>query len=316
MDQLNFPQPPFFDPASLREELSSYWRESPENPAQARARVLRRLKELKSVARTESQALLDRTRDGRRCAAGLALFQDEIIKLIYDFSASHIYRAQNPTAAERMAIVATGGYGRGLLAPGSDIDLLFVLPYKQTAWGESVVESILYFLWDLGFKVGHATRTIDQTMKAAKEDMTVRTTLLDARFLYGESTLFNEMRARFVTGVVQGTQREFIAAKLEEREQRLKRAGMSRYRVEPNIKEGKGGLRDLNMLHWFAVYLNPNEHRAARKRDLRARRSGRFQPLRSLPLDHSLLSPLPCRKGRGAAHLRPATRHGQASALS
>ncbi|MFZ0569388.1 MAG: [protein-PII] uridylyltransferase [Rhodomicrobium sp.] len=261
MDQLNFPQPPFFDPASLREELSSYWRESPENPAQARARVLRRLKELKSVARTESQALLDRTRDGRRCAAGLALFQDEIIKLIYDFSASHIYRAQNPTAAERMAIVATGGYGRGLLAPGSDIDLLFVLPYKQTAWGESVVESILYFLWDLGFKVGHATRTIDQTMKAAKEDMTVRTTLLDARFLYGESTLFNEMRARFVTGVVQGTQREFIAAKLEEREQRLKRAGMSRYRVEPNIKEGKGGLRDLNMLHWFAVYLNPNEHR-------------------------------------------------------
>lgn len=260
MDQLNFPQPPYFDPIGLREELHSYWRDSPENPAQARAQVLRRLKELKSTARSEAQALLERTRDGLQCAAALALFQDELIKLIYDFSASNIYRAQNPTAAERMALVATGGYGRGLLAPGSDIDLLFLLPYKQTAWGESVVETILYFLWDLGFKVGHATRTIDQTIKAAKEDMTVRTALLDARFLYGESTLFNQMQARFVTGVVQGTQREFIAAKLEEREHRLRRAGMSRYRVEPNIKEGKGGLRDLNMLHWFAVYLNPNEH--------------------------------------------------------
>ncbi len=265
MDQLNFPQPPHFDPALLREELGSYWRESPENPAQARAGVLRRLKELKSTARSEAQALLERTRDGRRCAAALALFQDELIKLIYDFSASNVYRARNPTAAEHMALVATGGYGRGLLAPGSDIDLLFLLPYKQTAWGESVVESILYFLWDLGYKVGHATRTIDQTMKAAKDDMTIRTTLLDARFLYGESALFNEMRARFVTGVVQGSQREFIAAKLQEREQRLKRAGMSRYRVEPNIKEGKGGLRDLNMLHWFAVYLNPGERRQAEK---------------------------------------------------
>ncbi len=260
MDQINFPAPPFFDPVALREELTCYWREGPDNPSKLRAIVLRRLKELKVNARNEAQALLMRTGDGRACAAALASFQDELIKLIYDYSTTHLYRAQNPSAAEHMALVATGGYGRGLMAPSSDVDLLFLLPYKQTAWGESIVESVLYFLWDLGYKVGHATRTVDQTLKAAKEDMTIRTTLLDARLLYGEGALYREMWARFISNIVQGSQREFIAAKLAEREERLKRAGVSRYRVEPNIKEGKGGLRDLNMLHWLAAYLNPGRN--------------------------------------------------------
>jgi len=257
MDQINAAIPPFFDPASLREELSAYWRESADNPNQLRPRVVRRLKELKATAHTEAEALLLRTGDGRACAAALALFQDELIKLIYDFSTRHLYRAQNPSSAEHMALVATGGYGRGLMAPKSDVDLLFLLPYKQTAWGESIVESVLYFLWDLGYKVGHATRNIDQTLKSAQSDMTIRTTLLDARLIHGEDTLFQEMWSRFINSLVSGTKREFIAAKLAEREERLKRAGQSRYRVEPNIKEGKGGLRDLNVVHWLAVYLNP-----------------------------------------------------------
>ncbi len=254
---MNIPVPPFFDPASLREELSFHWRESPGNTAKARSRVLGRLKQLKAYARSEVQARLERTGDGRACASALALFQDELVKLIYDFSASQICAARNPTAAEHMALVATGGYGRGLMAPGSDVDLLFLLPYKQTAWGESVAESVLYYLWDLGYKVGHATRTVDQTLKAANDNMTIRTALLDARFICGESGLFNQMRSRFISRVVQGSQREYIAAKLREREQRLKRVGYSRYQLEPNIKEGKGGLRDLHMLHWCAVYLNP-----------------------------------------------------------
>jgi [protein-PII] uridylyltransferase len=265
MDQFNSPIPPYFDPIRLREELTAYWRDNPDNPTQLRTRVLWRLKDLKQVARSEAYALLTRTGDGRACASALATFQDELIKLIYDFSAAHMYRAQNPSAAEHMAVVATGGYGRGLMAPGSDVDLLFLLPYKQTAWGESIAESVLYFLWDLGYKVGHATRTIDQTLRAAKDDMTIRTALLDARLIYGESALFHEMWSRFVSNVVQGSQREFIAAKLTERMHRLKRAGVSRYRVEPNIKEGKGGLRDLNMLHWFAVYLSPGKNGQAEK---------------------------------------------------
>ncbi len=221
--------------------------------------MLRRLKDLKQNARNEAQAILLRTGDGRACASGLAQFQDELIKLIYDYSTTYLYRAQNPSSSEHMALVATGGYGRGMMAPGSDVDLLFLLPYKQTAWGENIVETILYFLWDLGYKVGHATRTVDQTMKAAKEDMTIRTALLDSRLVYGEGALFRDMWTRFMN-LVQGSQREFIAAKLKEREERLRRAGISRYRVEPNIKEGKGGLRDLNMLHWLSAYLNPGKN--------------------------------------------------------
>ena len=94
--------------------------------------------------------------------------------MLYDFTVKHVFYAQNPTESEHIAVVATGGYGRGALAPGSDIDLLFVVPYKQTAWGESVIEFMLYMLWDLGLKVGHATRSIDECIRLAKSDHTIR----------------------------------------------------------------------------------------------------------------------------------------------
>ena len=152
-------------------------------------------------------------------------------------------------------MVATGGYGRGLLAPGSDIDLLFLLPYKQTAWGESVAEALLYCLWDMGLKVGHATRSVDECIRQAKADMTIRTALLEARYLFGDAELYDELTARFDKEVVQGTAAEFVAAKLAEREERHRRAGQSRYLVEPNVKDGKGGLRDLHTLFWIAKYV-------------------------------------------------------------
>jgi [protein-PII] uridylyltransferase len=154
-----------------------------------------------------------------------------------------------------MAVVAVGGYGRGLLAPGSDIDLLFILPYKQTAWGESVAEAILYALWDMGLKVGHATRSVDECIRQARADMTIRTTILEARLITGDETLFNELVARFDRDIVQGTAADFVAAKLAERDERHKRAGQSRYLVEPNVKDGKGGLRDLHTLFWIAKYV-------------------------------------------------------------
>ena len=141
-----------------------------------------------------------------------------------------------------MAVVATGGYGRGLMAPGSDIDLLFLLPYKQTAWGESVAEGILYCLWDMGLKVGHATRSVDECIRQAKADMTIRTALLEARYLLGDRALYDEFVTRFDKDVVRNTGQEFVTAKLAEREERLRRAGQSRYLVEPNVKDGKGGL--------------------------------------------------------------------------
>ena len=117
--------------------------------------------------------------------------QDEIIRMLFELVGT-LYRSATPSDAERMAVVATGGYGRGLLAPGSDIDLLFLLPYKQTAWGESVAEGILYCLWDMGLKVGHATRSVDECIRQAKADMTIRTALLEARYLLGDRALFDE----------------------------------------------------------------------------------------------------------------------------
>ncbi|MGZ5889879.1 MAG: [protein-PII] uridylyltransferase, partial [Hyphomicrobium sp.] len=179
----------------------------------------------------------------------------ELIRVLYDYTVAHVYRATNPSDAERMAIVATGGYGRGLLAPYSDIDLLFLLPYKQTPWGESVAEYMLYVLWDLCFKVGHATRTIDQCIKLGTSDITIRTSLLDARLIHGDAQLYARFEQRFRTEVVEGTARRFIDAKMAERDARHQGAGESRYKVEPNIKDGKGGLRDLHTLHWLSKYL-------------------------------------------------------------
>src|SRR5436190_438453 len=207
------------------------------------------------AARNVAQAVLLKDRHGRRCAERLCFVQDEIIRLLFEFAEKHLYPARNPSRAEHMAIVATGGYGRGILAPGSDIDLLFLLPYKQTAWSESIAEAILYCLWDMGLKVGHATRSVNECIRQSKADMTVRTAILEARFLLGDRKLFDELRLRFDKEVVRGTAREFVAAKLAEREERHRRAGQSRYLVEPNVKDGKGGLRDLHTLFWIAKYV-------------------------------------------------------------
>ena len=223
--------------------------------AEARPAVLERLKRLLKAAREEADRQLQEDGDGRRCAEGLSAFQDGLIRLVYDYTVAHVYPITNPSDAEHMAVIATGGYGRRLLAPFSDVDLLFLLPYKQTPWGESVVEYVLYLLWDLGLKVGHATRSIDQSLKLARADVTIRTTLLDARLILGDDLLFQDLLGRFRRDLVQATARQFVEAKLAERDERHRRAGESRYRVEPNIKDGKGGLRDLHTLHWLSKYL-------------------------------------------------------------
>ena len=247
---------PFFDPVALRHDLTRLFRASGDNPVAARPAVLERLKTLLRESRDIARLTLEADGKGRRCAEGLSHFQDELIRLLYDYTTTHVYRTDNPDDAERMAIMATGGYGRGLMAPGSDIDLLFLLPYKQTAWGESVVEYMLMLMWDLGQKVGHATRTVDQTIRFATADMTIRTALLDTRLILGDRGLAAELERRFAAEVVRGSSSQFFEAKLAERDQRHQRSGASRYLVEPNIKDGKGGLRDLHTLHWLVRYLS------------------------------------------------------------
>src|SRR5579871_3255880 len=249
-----------------------------------RAAVAKLLKAEMLAARATAQAVLLKDRHGRRCAERLCFVQDEIIRILFAAATRHLYRSPIPSGAERMAVVATGGYGRGLMAPESDIDLLFILPYKQTAWGEQVAEAILYCLWDMGLKVGHATRSVDESIRQARGDMTIRTAILETRFLTGDQELYDELVERFDKEVVQGTAAEFVTAKLAEREERHRRGGQSRYLVEPNVKDGKGGLRDLHTLYWIAKYVYRVKEREElidhgvydRREYLRFRRCGDF----------------------------------------
>src|SRR3569623_2879485 len=180
-----------------------------------------------------------------------------MIRALYTFATERAFPADNPTQGEKLALIAVGGYGRGLMAPYSDIDLLFLRPYKTTPRTESVIEFMLYALWDLGFKVGHASRTVEECLRLAREDSTIRTALVDARLLAGEARLARTRHKRFRSEVTRESGAAFVRAKLGERDARHAKAGASRYLVEPNVKEGKGALRDLNTLFWIAQYLHP-----------------------------------------------------------
>ncbi|MDD7909558.1 [protein-PII] uridylyltransferase [Pseudovibrio exalbescens] len=225
----------------------------PSSP-KVRNAILGRLKELNSDARKTIEQMLFADGSGRHCAERLSFVQDLLIKVIYEFATKRVYPNPTPSKAERLSVIAVGGYGRGTLAPKSDVDLLFLWPYKQTPWGDQIVEYILYMLWDMGLKVGHSTRNLDECMRQAKADMTVRTALLESRLVWGDAELFDELVKRFDKEIVAQTGKEFIEAKLAERDERHERQGSSRYLVEPNVKESKGGLRDLNTLFWIGKY--------------------------------------------------------------
>ncbi len=224
-------------------------------PGQARARILACLKDSLAAGRAEIRRRFEAGGQGSEVLAANTLLMDQIIRVLYDFAFERAYPLANPTSGERQAIVAVGGYGRGELAPYSDLDLLFLLTYKPTPHTEQVVEYMLYMLWDLGLKVGHATRSVDECIRMAGKDLTIRTALLEARYLWGDTALFADLRRRFLDDISTGSGIEFVEAKLAERDARHQRMGDSRYVLEPNIKEGKGGLRDLQTLYWIAKYL-------------------------------------------------------------
>jgi [protein-PII] uridylyltransferase len=240
--------------ATLMAELDAAIGDNPAKSPAARQIVLAHMRQTLAAARKGAEAELIATNKGTRCAQNLCAAQDEIITAVYLFASTRVYPVDNPSGAEAIALSAVGGYGRGTLAPGSDIDLLFILPYKQTPWGEQVTEYILYMLWDLGQKVGHAVRSVEECIRMARADMTVRTATLESRFLTGDRTLFASLVHRFETEIMPKTGPEFIAAKMAERDERHRLMGNTRYVVEPNIKDGKGGLRDLNTLFWIGKY--------------------------------------------------------------
>lgn len=192
---------------------------------------------------------------GLRIARSHAHLTDVIVAAAFHFCHTHLHRAPAPTRAERMAVVAVGGYGRGEMAPYSDVDLLFLMPWKQPAWVESMVESLLYILWDLRLKVGQASRNVDECLRLAGSDITIRTSLMEKRFVCGDRAVFDLLDQRLWDELFARTGPEFVEAKLAERDQRHERIGSAHYLLEPNVKEGKGGLRDLQTLHWISKYL-------------------------------------------------------------
>jgi len=183
--------------------------------------------------------------DAMRAQAGVA---DATLRALHTRA---VAEAAAP-AARDVAVVAAGGYGRGELAPFSDLDVLFLVPDQRAPGVARLVETILYGLWDLGFQVGHATRTVGECIQGARRDTTIRTSLLEIRHLCGDGAHTAALQRRFAAEVQTGTAARFIAEKLRERDERHARLGDSRYQLEPNIKDGKGGLRDLNTLFWIA----------------------------------------------------------------
>ena len=231
-----------------------------------------------------------------------------------------------------MALVAVGGYGRGELAPFSDIDLLFLLPYKETPHTEQVVEYMLYLLWDLGLKVGQATRSVDEMHRAAPRATSRSAPRCSKRATSGASRRCSlELKRRFEAEVIKGSGAQFVEAKLAERDERHARLGDSRYLVEPNVKEGKGGLRDLHTLFWIAKYIYrvDDVDRAGRARRAHRRGGAALRARAEFPLDacaaictsspgraeDRLTFDLPARD-RPAHGLRRPRRHAAASSAS
>jgi [protein-PII] uridylyltransferase len=196
--------------------------------------------------------------NGRAAAQATAFLHDQLVRLSYDF----VIERMIDWSPEGLALVGLGGTGRGEMAPYSDLDLMFLTAKGASAEQERIAEAMLHLLWDLKLKVGHSVRSVPQLLALAKKDMTIRTAFLEARWLWGDEKLFDLSAAKFRKDIVSGTAAEYVAAKLAERDERHIKMGDSRYVVEPNVKDGKGGLRDLHTLYWIGKYVHGVERPA------------------------------------------------------
>jgi [protein-PII] uridylyltransferase len=238
---------------ALRPHLLDAALASHRNPTTLRPLVVKILKDALQQAHAMAEKQLLADGNGTACAQFLSTAEDAIIQELFDLADREIFPAGGE--ADPISIVAVGGYGRGTLAPGSDVDLLFILPSRQTERIKNIVEFILYCLWDARQKVGYATRNIDECIKLARSDNTILTAILEARFICGDRDLFQKLVVNFQRDILCRDSRKFIADKMAERDVRHMKAGETRYLVEPDVKDGKGGLRDLNTLFWIAKYV-------------------------------------------------------------
>ncbi|MCF6292417.1 MAG: [protein-PII] uridylyltransferase [Robiginitomaculum sp.] len=218
----------------------------------ARSDILAVLKQACADIKAHGLQVLIDTNDGMQCCLALSSGQDQLLKVICNFVAAD-------TAGgwpKGLSLCATGGYGREELAPKSDLDLLF-LTTKDKVQDSELIEKILYLLWDCGLQVGHAVRSHKISLQLAKTEHTIATAMMDLRFLFGDDGLCVKLTHSLKRQNNTKSNRQFVSDKLRERDIRHRRIGPTRYLVEPNIKEGKGGLRDLQTLVWIAQRLEP-----------------------------------------------------------
>ncbi len=185
---------------------------------------------------------------GREVVACITAMADELIYSLYQCAS-----ADFPTEGKVCsAVIALGGYGRAELNPLSDIDVMFYCSDMNKDLAEKIAERVLYLLWDLNLDVGYSVRTSSECLTLAQQDITIRTAMLDTRFLAGDEVLYDEFQRQVMKNLLSRGSQNFLKAKYEENETRLAKYGSSVYMLEPNIKEGEGGLRDLHTAVWMA----------------------------------------------------------------
>jgi [protein-PII] uridylyltransferase len=188
---------------------------------------------------------------GSDIVSGMTAAIDDLLRALYQYAdADHGRRFSKLN--QKITVVARGGYGRGEMNPQSDVDLLFIHDYKRGPYAEIVTEIILHALWDAGLTVGHGVRTAKECVRLANDDLKEKTAILDARFLCGDEKLYADLDKLLISEVLNRNQDKFFKAKLDESRQRHAQYGDSIYLLEPQIKEGEGGLRDLHTAMWLA----------------------------------------------------------------
>lgn len=225
-----------------------------------RASLLETSRRFLDYHREQCQARHREGASGTQVVGCVTAMIDTLMRNLYRCITADWMMARTPEAA----LIAIGGYGRSELNPRSDIDLLFFCSDTQREHAEIIAQRMLYLLWDLNLEVGYSVRTAKDCVNLAGQDLTIRTALLDARFLAGDESLYADFQKQVMTAILGKNPQAFLTAKLEEHKARLKKYGSSVYLLEPNIKESEGGLRDLHTAIWMARV----KYKAATMREL------------------------------------------------
>jgi len=211
--------------------------------------------EVRHLLLRESAQLMEQVRAG---ASGLQVAHQRAS--FYSILLGEVWqRAGGEGAGENLVLGAVGGFGREEMSPASDLDLVFLKEGSQAGVAEEVVKQVLYVLWDLGFKVGHACRTIGETVERSESEPMIKTALLDARYLAGSTTLWDKFREEYRKRSLEREVENYLTWRLENQQSRHRKEGGTVFVQEPNLKSGVGGLRDLHNLRWVGKVCGEGE---------------------------------------------------------